>query len=352
MVENLTVTSICNSLRRGEAPAVMFLHGEEGYFTDLISKEVETLVQPDDRDFDLTVVYATDTTPAAVMEIARRYPMMSERQVVIVREIQGVKEAGMTPSKFLAALAPYVENPAPSTVLCLCFRGAKASAAEFLKALKKGGGMVFESKPLAGQALEKYISGFITSRGLNVDQKALGMLTEFVGNDLSRIDNEIGKLTVALGRGAMVTPEAVEHNIGISKDYNNYEFVSALAQRDSERVFRILDRFAADPRNNPAQVLVVNMFTLFSNLMVAHYSADRSERGLMQALGFRWPGQLKDVMAASRWCGPWQTIEIISLLREFDSASKGNGSRQDAYALMRDLCFHILNPIGMAGIRW
>jgi len=352
MADSPTVDSVRRALREGRPASVYLLHGEEGFFTDLIAREVEGLVAPDDRDFDLTTLYATSTEPAAVIEAARRYPMMSERQVVIVREVQEGNKPRFTPTAYLNALAPYVRNPSATTVMCLCFRGAQAKGAEFMKALKEGKGVALESRKLTDRMIGSTVADFITGKGLTVDPKALAMLCDFVGTDLSRLYNEVDKLTVTLGPGAQVTPEAVERNIGISKDYNNFEFVSAVGRRDSAKVYRILRRFAGDPRNNPPQVLVVNLFNLFSNLLIAHYSKDKSERGLMQALGFRFPGQLTDVRNAMKWCGPWQTIEIISLLREFDGASKGNGSRQDAFALLHDLCFHILNPIGSAGVRW
>ncbi len=352
MAETPTADSIRRSLRKGEAAPVYLLHGEEGFYADLISKEVENLVAPDDRDFDLTMLYAPETEPGAVIEAARRYPMMSARQVVIVREIQEGNKPRFSPTAYLNALAPYVRNPSETTVLCLCFRGAQAKGAEFMKALKEGGGVALESRKLNERMIASTVTNFITGKGLTVDPKALAMLCDFVGTDLSRLYNEVDKLTVTLGPNARITPEAVERNIGISKEYNNFEFVAAVARHEPEKVFRILGRFASDPKSNPPQVLIVNLFNLFSNLLVAHYAQDKSERGLMQELGFRFPMQLTDVRNAMKWCGPWQTIEIISLIREFDCASKGNGSRQDAFDLLHDLCFHMLNPIGSAGMKW
>lgn len=352
MADTLTADTIRRALRRGEAAPVYLLHGDEGFYTDLIAKEVEALVAPDDRDFDLTLLYAPEAEPSAVVEAARRYPMMSARQVVVVREVQEGYKPRFTPTAYLNALAGYVRNPSPTTVLCLCFRGAQAKGAEFMKALKEGRGVAFESRKLSEKMVASTVSDFITGKGLTADPKALAMLCDFVGTDLSRLYNEVDKLTVTLGPNARVTPEAVERNIGVSKEYNNFEFVGAVARHDTAKVFKILRRFAADPKSNPPQVLVVNLFNLFSNLMVAQYADDKSERGLMQELGFRFPMQLTDVRNAMKWCGPWQTIEIISLIREFDGASKGNGSRQDAFDLLHDLCFHILNPIGSEGVRW
>lgn len=346
----MTADSVRRALARGEAAPVYLLHGEEGFFTDLISGDIEKLISAEDRDFDLTVLYAPETEPAAVIEAARRYPMMSQRQVVIVREIQEGFKPRFGAAAYLNALAPYVASPSQTTVLCLCFRGQEAKGAQFFKALKEGGGVNVLSKKLGDAAIASMVEKLISGNGLTVDPKALAMLCEFVGADLSRLYNEVDKLVVSLGPSARITPEAVEWNIGISKDYNNFEFVTAVARRDTTKVFKILRRFASDPKNNPPQVLVVNLFTLFSNLLVAHYCADKSEYALMREVGMS-RNQCADVRNALKWCGPWQTIEIISLLRQFDGASKGNGSRQDPFALLYDLCFHILNPLGAAGIK-
>lgn len=352
MAEVITADSIRTTLRKGQPAPVYIFHGEEGFYTDMLSAEIEKLVAEEDRDFDLSILYAPETEPGAVIEAARQYPMMAQRRVVIVRELQSGHANRITCTAYLNALAPYVREPSPTTVLCLCVRGMQAKGADFFKALKEGKGVALESKKLNERMVGATVQNFITGKGLTVDPKALAMLCDFVGTDLSRLYNEVGKLTVTLGPGAMVTPESVEQNIGISKDYNNFEFVSAIARHDEEKVLRIFRRFASDPKNNPPQVLVVNLFTLFSNLLVAHYSRGLSDHDLMQALGFRYPVQLNDIKAAQRWCGAWETIEIISLLREFDSASKGNGSRQDAFDLLYDLCYHILHPIGAKGVRW
>lgn len=352
MADMLTANSIGRDIRSGKIAPVYLLHGEEGFFTDLIAKELEGIVAPEDRDFDLTLIYAPESSPAAVVEAARRYPMMSERQVVIVREIQAVKTPGQTPTSFLNALAEYAKSPSPSTALCLCYRGEKAAGAEFMKGIKAGGGIVLESPKLKERALQSEVSRFIADRGLSVDPKALEMLCEFVGTDLSRLYGEVEKLTVTLGRGAMVTPEAVERNIGLSKEFNTFELVKAISRRDSAMTFRILRTFAGNPKAHPPQMWITNIFTLFSNLLCAHYAKDKSDSGLMAELGMKSPWQLTDVKNAMRWCKPWQTIEIISLIREFDANSKGVRSRQEAFALAHDLLFHILNPVGASGVKW
>jgi len=342
MAEAVTFQAVSDAIRKGRVAPVYMLHGEES---------VENLVPESDRDFNLTVLYASQTEPAAVVEACRRYPMMADRQVVILREAQGGMPPRFGAAAYLKALAHYVAEPSATTVLCICFRGAEAKSAEFFKALPKGGGGNFISRKLNDRAVGPAVADFVKSRGLTIEPKALAMLCDYVGADLSRLYNEVGKLTVSLGPGAMITPEAIERNIGISKDYNAFELVSALATGDAAKAFTIVNYFRGDPKNNPVQPLCATLFTYFSNLLIAWYTKDRSERSLMQALGFRWPGQLRDITAGMRRYGPWHVIEIISLLRVFDGNTKGNGSRLDPYDLLTDLVFHILNPVGEKAVK-
>ena len=346
MAETPTYTSVCRDLRAGRPAPVYLLHGEEGYYIDALVKQFEALVPEGERDFDLTTLYAPDlSSPLDVVNACKRYPMFGGRQVVIL------KEAQTQGANFLNALATYAAAPAPTTVLCICYRGQQAKGANFMKALKSGGGINFESKKVTDKNIATVVTEFIKERGLTVDPKALTMLCDFVGTDLSRIYNEVGKLTIILGKGAMVTPEAVERNIGISKDYNNFEFIAAIANADEVKALTILAYFRANPKNNPVQLIAIVLFNFFANLLTAYYAPDRSEHGLMNELGLKWPGQLKDVKAGMQHYGPWQVIEIIALIRRFDCASKGNGSRLDPYDLLFDLVFHILHPLGQKGVK-
>jgi DNA polymerase-3 subunit delta len=346
MPETPTYLSICRDIRAGRPAPVYLLHGEEGFYIDALAKEFEAMVPEAERDFDLTVLYAPElSSPLDAVTACKRYPMFGQRQVVILKETQN---GG---ANFLNALASYAAQPAPTTVLCICCRGQQARGADFLKAMRGGNGIVFESKKLNDRSVATAVSEFIKERGLSVDPKALVMLCDFVGTDLSRIYNEVGKLTITLGKGAMVTPEAVERNIGISKDYNNFEFLSAIANGNEAKALTILSYFKANPKNNPVQVIAVVLFNFFANLLTAYYAPDRSERGLMAELGFRSPYQLKEIKAGMQHYGPWEAIEIISLIRRFDAASKGNGSRLAPFDLLLDLTLHILHPLGQKGVK-
>lgn len=339
-IDTSSFASIKTQLTKGTPAMVYLLHGEEGYFIDEIIKLAEAIIPDADKDFDLYTLYAPQVEPDTVIDACRRYPMMSPRQVVILKEVQS------RGSNYLKGLKNYFTSPSDTTVLIVSYRGKKVEGAETVNAVKKGGGVVFESKKLKDSALSTAIQEYIKGQGLSVDPKALSMLTDFVGSDLSRLYNEINKLTVTLGNGAMVTPEAVERNIGVSKDYNNFELIAAIAERDKAKAMTIVNYFKHDPKNNQPQVITPLLFNFFSNMLIAQYAPDKSDRGLMGALGFKWPVQLIDIRHGLHNYTPTQVVEILTALREYDGFSKGNGSRMDPHDLLGDLIFRILTTPG------
>ena len=327
---------------RTQLAPVYLLHGEEGYYIDELVKDFEALVPEEERDFNLYVLYAPETGMDDVMEVCHRYPMMAERQVVIVKEAQAIR------ADQLNKLHSYIERPNPTTVLVIAVRGAQAKGKELLAAVKKNG-VTFESKRLSEKNLVPAISELIKEKGLNVDPKALSMLRDYIGADLAQLYNEIGKLALILGQGAMVTPEAIERNIGISKDFNNFELVDAIVSRNAGKAFAIVEYFRNNPKNNPTVMTVSSLFNQFANLLVYHYTRDKTPAGYMDALGLRATWALRSYETAARNYNVRQTIEIISAIREFDTRSKGIGSRQNEYDLLKDLIFHILTARGIIG---
>lgn len=338
--QTLTFDSLKAQLSRGSYVPVYVVHGEEGYYVDELVRDFEAIVPEMDRDFNLYTLYGPQISPELVLDVCRRYPMMTDRQVVIVKEMQAVS------ADFCEKLKGYVEKPTPSTILLLSGRGGALRSKSILTSVKAGGGVVFEAKRVDERALPGVISQFLRDRNLNIEAKGLAMLRDYVGSDLSRLYNEIGKLTVALGPGAMVTPEAIERNIGVSKDYNNFELVDAIARKDALKVYQIADYFRRNPKNNPTILTLAQIFRFFSNLMIVWFTRDRSDSALMAALGFKWPRALQSYKEAMRHYNAYQTIEIISAIRRFDVNSKGVGSRTNEYALFRELLFHILNAPG------
>ena len=337
---SLTFPALRRQIKARQLAPVYLLHGEEGYFIDELVKEFEELVPEEERDFNLYTLYAPESGVETVMDVCRRYPMMAEYQVVIVKEAQAIR------ADMLNKLHNYVSNPTPTTILVISCRGAQAKGKDLLAAVKKNG-VIFESKKLSEKNILPAISELIKEKQLNIEPKALSMLRDYIGTDLSRLYNEIGKLALILGPGAMVTPEAIERNIGISKDYNNYELIDAINIRNAAKTFAIVEYFRNNPKNIPTVMTVSSLFNQFSNLLIYHYTKDKSPSGYMDALGFKSPWALKVYETASRNYNVRQTIEIITAIREFDVKSKGLGSRQNEYSLLKDLIFHILTARGI-----
>lgn len=337
MADAVTYTALRNALARKQYSNVYFIHGEEGYYIDELAGLFETILPESERDFNQYTLYAPQTDAATVAEACQRYPMMAERQVVIVKEAQAV------PVAWFNKLLPYLESPVATTLLVIIARGASVKSATLTKSLAKGRAVVFESKRLAPATVTNTIREFIKERGLTIDDKALAMLQDYVGSDLSRIYNEIGKMTVALPANAMITPESVERNIGVSKDYNNFELIAAIARRDVPRIYKIINYFRRDPKNHQPIVTTPLLFNFFANLLTALYAPDKSDRGLMAELGFKWPGQLTDIKPGLANYRPWQIIKNISAIRQFDAQSKGIGSRADQFDLFEILIFQLLN---------
>lgn len=336
----MTFETLSGALMRGEYRPVYLLHGEEGYFIDELVKKFENILSDEEKEFNQYVLYAPQTAMEEVADICRRFPMLSDRQVVILKEAQSAR------ADQLDRLARYISNPSPQTILVICSRGAAAKGKEMMSALKKSGAVIFESKKIPEWNLAGHIQNFINARGLNVQPKALEMIKDSIGTDLSRLYNEIEKLTGILGSGATVTPEAVERHIGVSKDYNVYELVDALAVKDSGRAMRIAAYFRANPKAAPTVMVSAAIFSLFSDLLAFQSTSDKSDSSLMRALNLRSPYPLKRLRAAASHYNAWQSIEVIRALRAFDAATKGIGSRRGEYDLLEELIFRILTAPG------
>ena len=337
---DITFPQLMRQIANRQLAPIYLLHGEEGYYIDELVKAFEGLLPEGARDVKMYSVYGPETGMETVMDICRRLPMMAEHQVVIVKEAQSVR------ADSLNKLHHYAEHPTPSTILVIACRGEKAKGKELLAAVKKNG-VIFESKKISERNLLPAISDLIKEKGLTVDAKALSMLRDYIGTDLSRLYNEIDKLSFILGTGAMITPEAIERNIGISKDYNNFELVDAINSRNAAKAMTIVEYFRNNPKNNPTVMTISTLFNHFSNLLIYHYTRDKSQSGYMDALGLKSPWALRSYESAARAYNVRQTIEIISALRECDCRSKGITSRQNEYDLLKDLIFRILTSSGI-----
>lgn len=338
--ETITFQTLVREIENGRLAPVYIFHGEEGFYIDELIKRAENILLPDERDFNQYILYAPDVEPDTVIDTCNRYPVMAERQVVVLKEVQ------TRGARYVNELAKYIEKPNPTTVLFIASRGEAIKGKEISAALKKGGGVIFESKKLTDYSVMPVLTSLVRESGFNIEPKALEMLKEYVGTNLSKLYNEIGKLKVSLPKGAMINPEVIEQNIGVSKDYNTFEFTGAIAARDMNKAMKISSYFRRDPKNNPTMKVIPNVFNLFVNLLISFYAQDKTDRGLMEALGFKTPYQLKDVKAAMQNYSAWQAIEIIGEIRRFDAMSKGTGSRMDQYDLLDNLLFRIFNARG------
>lgn len=340
---SVNFTNLRRDIAAGRLAPVYLLHGEEGYFIDELTKDFEKLVPETERDFNLYTLYAPQVKMDLVAATCRRVPMMAARQVVILKEAQAIS------GRDLNLLAPYAEQPNPSTVLVISSRGEKAKGTALLNAVKKSG-IVFESKKPNDQSVDILIRGIIKDNGLNIEEKGLAMLRDHVGNDVARIYNEINKLVLILGKGSTITPQSIERNVGVSKDYNNFELVDAIATRNLRKTMVIINHFKLDPKRNPTVLTIAAIFNYFSNLMISHFTPDKSPKSQMEALGFKWESQLKNINAGVRNYNARKTIEIITHIREFDARSKGIGSRMNEYDLLQELIFKIFAATGNLGI--
>lgn len=336
---SISFDALCRRIDNRQFAPVYLLHGEEGYYTDELIKKFEQVLDEQDREFNLHILYAPEVEPGAVMDLCMQYPMMADLQIVILKEGQSVTATELN------KLARYAASPAATTVFVICVRGAQFKGKELLAAANANG-VIFESQKLRDYNAPAVIADFIKSRGLRAEPKALEMLRDFVGTDLSRLYNEIGKLTTILGPGATVTAEAVERNVGISKDYNNFELVDAIAAKDFKKVFTICSYFQANPKANPVVMIVSAIFSFFADLLSAYYCPDKSDQGLKSELKIRFDAGLRRIRTGMGNYNAFQIIEIIDAIRRFDAMSKGVGSRQNGHSLLQDLLYHILTAPG------
>ncbi len=334
----VTYSQLVAEVRRKEFRPIYVLMGDEAYYIDdLEEKIVDAALSEDERAFNLTVCYGVDADVREVISTCKRYPMMAERQVVVLREAQNIDSNNAELFKF------YAQSPMPSTVLVICCKNGNFKAPEFLKLVKSGGvGAVFESKRLDERNVWKVIVDFVQAHGCKIDGKATAMLKDYVGVDVSRLVNEVGKLVILLNVGDTITPEMIERNIGISKDYNNFELENAIRSRNAAKAFEIVDYFSKNPKNNPSVLTVSVLFSFFSLLLLAHTSKVKSVEGVMAQIDTKSQYRAGIFIDAMRYYSTANCVNIIGYIRDFDRKAKGMQSRQNEYDLLRELVFKIL----------
>ena len=320
MAKEVTYEEIVRNLKNRVYAPVYFLMGEEDYYIDRIADYIiDTVLNETEKEFNLTVTYGADTDVPNVINAAKRYPMMSEYQVVVVKEAQSLKR--------LDELAFYLQKPQKSTILVICYKHGSIDRRKKLAAEIEKNGMLFESRKLKDSQLPGFISSYLKRRKVEIEPKASEMMAEFVGADLNRMAGELEKLILTLPAGMRrITPEQIERNIGISKDYNNFELRNALVEKNVLKANKIIKYFEENPKNNPLQMTLAILFNFFSNLMLAYYAPEKSDQGIAAQLGLKSPWQAKDYMLAMRRYSGVKVMQIIHAIRECDAKSKGIGN--------------------------
>ena len=327
-----------SELKSGLYKPVYYLMGEEGYFTDRITDYiVDNALTDIEKDFNLTVFYGLDTDINTVVTAAKRFPMMAERQVIVVREAQMLKN--------IDSLLYYLQSPQPTTVLVFAHKNGSIDKRKKVATELERTGVVLDSKKMRDDQLPTFINGYLREKGLAADSKSVLMMRESIGADLSRLASEIDKLAIALPSGSKeITPELVEEHIGISKEYNNFELQNALVNKDILKANKIIQYFARNPKKNPIQMTLALLFGFFSNVMMCYYAPDKSERGVAEFLGLRSAWGVGDYIKAMRNYKPMHVMEILHLIRLADAQSKGaEGPQMPDGEIMRELLYKILH---------
>ncbi len=311
--------------------------GEEPYYIDLISDYIEkNVLTEEEKGFNQMVLYGRDVSIEDVVGNAKRYPMMAERQVVIVKEAQDL-------ARTIDKLISYAENPQPTTVLVFNYKYKKLDKRKSLYKTLLTNGVVFESKKLYENQVADWIRKVLASRDYKIVPKAAQMLVEFIGTDLSKIDNELKKLQIILPKGTQITPENIEENIGISKDFNNFELRKAIGEKNVVKAHQIINYFADNPKDNPMVVTVSLLFNFFSQLLHYHGLNDKSPRNVASALGVN-PYFVSEYTLAAKNYPMKKVSAAIAVLREFDVKSKGVGANAlPQRDLLKELLVRILN---------
>lgn len=340
--KDLSYREVLERIKKRDFASVYLLMGEEPYYIDLIVNALESsVVSEENKAFDQLVFYGADSDLDVVIASAQQYPVMGDYQLVILKEAQTLSGNKTQLDK----LSSYVTQPNKKGIFVLAYKGDNLNATSALmKAAAKSGDkvVVFKSPKVKDYQLATPIKDYCRMKKVAIEEGAVQILIEYIGNSLQKQFGEIDKLIVAAGPDARaITAEMVEENIGISKEFNNFELTKAVASKDYPKTLRILDYFRKNPKNNPSVLTTGILFKFFSQLVVAHYSQDKSDRGLMESLQLKTPYALKEIREGLKMYNVRQSVAAISALREFDCKSKGIGSLQNEYDLQRELIFKI-----------
>lgn len=314
------VKQIVSAIKAGDIKPIYFLMGDEPYYIDKIADFIaQNVLTEEERGFNQMVVYGKETSVDEIISHAKRFPMMAEYQVLVVKEAQHL-------SRNIEQLASYCQNLQPTTVLVVCYKYKKLDKRKKLYKSVVQSGVLFESKKLYENQVADWIRRVLSGKGYGISPKSSAMLVEYLGTDLSKIDNELQKLYLSIEKGQEITPELIEKHIGISKDYNNFELKKAIAERNISKTSHIIRYFSQNPKDNPFVVTVTLLHTFFSQLLQYHGLNDHSSKSVSQSLGIN-PYFIGEYQIAAKNYPMKRVSKIISGLRELDLKGKGLGAQ-------------------------
>lgn len=334
-----TFNSIRANIQKREFKPIYLLMGEESYFIDeLIDSLSKTVLNEAEKDFNMLTFYGVDSDVNNIIASARRFPMMSDYQLIIVKEAQLLDKFDI--------FDIYAKKPMPSTILVIAYMHGKIDSRKAVVKNISKVGLVFESKHLYDNQIPSFITQYLREPGIGIDEKSAVLLADHVGNDLSKLIQELKKLEVAVSgqKTKRITAELIELNVGISKDFNNFELTTAVAQKDVYQVNRIIDYFDRNPKDNPIMVTITVMFNYFSNLLECYWLPRKDEESVMKALNIGNAFFAKDYMTGLRNYNAMKVTEVISYLRTYDAKSKGiDNSSSTPGQLLKELMYKILH---------
>lgn len=336
---SITPNDIITSIRKQEYAPIYLLMGEEPYYIDRISEYIaDNILTEEEKGFNQQIIYCTrETNTADIINSAKRYPMMAKYQIVIVKEAQNLLK--------LDELVFYAQNPLNTTILVICHKNGAVDRRKKIVAAIEKVGIVYESRKLKESHLPSFIMNYLKQKNVGIDERSVLMLVEAIGPDLNRMSGELDKLTITLPAGCnKITPEIIEKNIGISKDFNNLELRNAIINKNIFKSNLIINYFEQNPKANPPIVTLAILFNLFSNMMLAFYSPVKTEQGMCEYLDLKSSWQLRDYITAMKNYSAMKTMLIIGKIRETDAKMKGIGKGNTTDGdLMRELLYFILH---------
>jgi len=326
----MLANTIISDWKKGTYKPIYWLEGEEEYFIDKVMKYAESnILNESETGFNLSVFYGKDADWAAVVNACRRYPMFAEKQVVLLKEAQQMRD--------IERLEVYIENPLASTVFVVSYKEKKVDGRTRLAKLLKEKGVVLTTKKLYDNQLPEWTEELVQSKELNISQKALMLLVDHIGNDLSRIENEIDKIAINLGKRKSITETDVEQYVGVSKDFNVFELQAALATKNLSKAIQIILYFEANPKAAPIQLVLPSLYTFFSKVFMIYGLNTRDEKTIATSLGIS-PFFIKDYLRTTTVYSYADVEKLLLLLSDYNLKSIGiNNSGTTDGSLLKEM---------------